>query len=115
MFAIEVFRTLGINQISLNILDDWKTKLGIIFNSYNKEQCITIVITIWALRFSRNKFIHMGHRDSVKSVSNFILSYKSEMESLELNLTNSAMFEDEHWTPPEQGKVKANFDVSFSQ
>nr|KJB20572.1 hypothetical protein B456_003G154500 [Gossypium raimondii] len=73
-----------------------------------------IVVSIWAIWFSRNKFVHERNVQSLEEIVTFIrsfgLEYRSSAESLKHPQPRSMV----KWSPPPQGYFKINVDAGLS-
>ncbi|MBA0793001.1 hypothetical protein Gohar_017439 [Gossypium harknessii] len=73
-----------------------------------------IVVTIWAIWFSRNKFVHERKVQSLEEIVTFIRSFGLEYHSSDENLKYPQSRSMVKWSPPSQGWLKINIDAALS-
>lgn len=92
---------------------EWKMSLVEIYSNLNDDQCTTLAIVFWALRYCRNKLLHDGQRDTVQGIVSFILAYKSDITLLGSCLKYRNDEKEARWMAPTGEIIKANFDASY--
>ncbi|XP_040942069.1 uncharacterized protein [Gossypium hirsutum] len=82
------------------------------FNSSDRKD--EIAITIWALWFSRNKFVHEQKMQSIEEVVTFIRGFSREFRGISSILQHPRPRDLNKWVPPLPNWVKINVDTGFS-
>ncbi|MBA0737292.1 hypothetical protein Gogos_010762 [Gossypium gossypioides] len=85
--------------------------MQVLTNGNRKEE---IAITIWAIWFSRNKFLHKRKVLSVEEVVTFVRGYGREYQELSSTLKHLKPRAMINWYPPPPNWVKVNVDARFS-
>ncbi|KAL4369617.1 hypothetical protein GQ457_05G031680 [Hibiscus cannabinus] len=89
---------------------DW---LEWLFLNLSIDKHKEIAIILWAIWFSRNKFVHEGVNQIPISVATFVQSYLVKLKGLSANLAHHRSHYEAHWSPSPDLFVKLNFDGSF--
>ncbi|KAA3457689.1 reverse transcriptase [Gossypium australe] len=86
-----------------------------IFSAADENVRCVLAISLWSLWYRRNKLIHEGVRFNLIEVLSFIQGYVKEIQlcqdpfrQQDRPLLNAL------WRPPEEGRLKFNFDASYS-
>nr|KJB25965.1 hypothetical protein B456_004G218400 [Gossypium raimondii] len=85
--------------------------MQVLTNGNRKEE---IAITIWAIWFFRNKFLHKRKVLSVEEVITFVRGYGREYRELSSTLKHPKPRVIINWYPPPPNWVKVNVDAGFS-
>lgn len=79
----------------------------------NIKVCATMVISIWAVWYNRNRLYHEGKKGRVQKVVDFIRAYLRELEQVNSLTETRINPREEFWRPSKAEQVKANFDTAF--
>ncbi|KAK9039028.1 hypothetical protein V6N11_023867 [Hibiscus sabdariffa] len=89
-FVGELFARQNVHFPSSSAALEWKDWVAVAFCSFNDQQKIVMMVTFWAVWYSRNKLIHEGISPSVSESLSFM-----------------------RWSAPALNFVKCNFDSTF--
>ncbi|KAA3468935.1 reverse transcriptase [Gossypium australe] len=93
---------------------DHHKRLAHMFVNIEEQHRSIVAISFWSLWYRRNKLIHEGTRFNLQEVIGFIRGYINELNTLQRSVQPSIRpGPKELWRPPEEGKIKVNFDASY--
>ncbi|MBA0760086.1 hypothetical protein Gotri_022868 [Gossypium trilobum] len=92
---------------------NFNERLSWLLENSDKNRKRVIVVTIWAIWFSRNKFLHERKVQSLKEIIIFIRSFGLEYRSSAENLKYPQPRSMVKWSPPPQGWLKINVDAGL--
>ncbi|MBA0755499.1 hypothetical protein Gogos_021255 [Gossypium gossypioides] len=112
LFAAQVWSKLDIQwPSSLVNFNEW---LSWLLKNSAKNRKWLIAVSIWAIWFSRNKFVHERKVQSLEEIVTFIWSFGSEYRSSAESLKHPQPRSMVKWSPPPQGWFKVNVDAGVS-
>ncbi|KAA3450197.1 reverse transcriptase [Gossypium australe] len=93
---------------------DHHKRLAHMFINIDEQQRSIVAISFWSLWYRRNKMIHEGARFNFQEVIGFIRGYIKEINTIQRAAQpNFRPDSKELWRPPDEGKIKVNFDASY--
>ncbi|KAH1031812.1 hypothetical protein J1N35_043986 [Gossypium stocksii] len=113
-FALQVWFKLNYlwsNSVAVMCFTDW---LNWLFENSASDRKDEIAITIWALWFSRNKFVHEQKMQSIEELVTFIRGFGREFRGISSILQHPRPRDLNKWVPTPPNWVKINVDTGFS-
>ncbi|KAK8985052.1 hypothetical protein V6N11_082669 [Hibiscus sabdariffa] len=92
---------------------EWKEWLALTFCNFIDQQKSIMMVTFWAVWYSRNKLVHEGISPSVSQSLSFIKAFIRESGSPNPLTNIGAGACRSRWSAPELNVVKCNFDSAF--
>ncbi|KAK9010599.1 hypothetical protein V6N11_043480 [Hibiscus sabdariffa] len=112
-FVGELFARQHVHHLISSAELEWKVWVAMAFCSFNDQQKIVMMVTFWAVWYSRNKLIHEGISPSVPESLSFIQAFIRECGSLISFAVVEPTTPRRRWSAPALNFVKCNFDSAF--
>ncbi|KAL4354038.1 hypothetical protein GQ457_06G007780 [Hibiscus cannabinus] len=74
---------------------------------------VEISVTLYAIWYARNKFVHEGSRQTREEILTFIQSMTTDLQNISARLQGPSLPSPIAWSAPSPPFVKANFDAKF--
>ncbi|KAL4360797.1 hypothetical protein GQ457_04G002610 [Hibiscus cannabinus] len=91
----------------------FKEWLSWLFTTTPITKYVEILVTLYAIWYARNKFVHEGSRQTREEILSFIKSMTTDLQNISARLQGPSSHSLIAWSAPSPPFVKANFDAKF--
>ncbi|KAK9030531.1 hypothetical protein V6N11_031956 [Hibiscus sabdariffa] len=109
-FVLELHNALDVSISQSADTDDWFTWLAVLFCSLNESVKMRLIVSYWAVWFTRNKVVHENVVPSVSECVAFCRSFLADCGSFPTDARANTAHQPVAWEAPPVNVFKFNFD-----
>ncbi|KAK9030526.1 hypothetical protein V6N11_031951 [Hibiscus sabdariffa] len=112
-FVLELHNALDVSISQSADTDDWFTWLAVLFCSLNESVKMRLIVSYWAVWFTRNKVVHENVVPSVSECVAFCRSFLADCGSFPTDARANTAHQPVAWEAPPVNVFKFNFDAAY--
>lgn len=103
--SVQVWAALHIPVPLTSLIVGFKKWLIEAFHVLEDRDKNLLAISIWALRFTKNKIIHDGICQSATKIAGFVLGYLEELKAIQSFTLSNLSNIHQYWRPPDSNII----------